>query len=85
MTSYLTLQARTLSCCYSGMTSIRQPVLRAERRLAMMGAILSAVILESHFRPKLLTKQHMQGVFEELYEADPCLSESSFLTVLIQT
>jgi AcrR family transcriptional regulator len=41
----------------------------AERRLAIMGAILSAVVLESHFRPKLLTKQHMQGVFEELYEA----------------
>ena len=40
-----------------------------ERRLAIMGAILSAVVLESHFRPKLLTKQHMQGVFEELYEA----------------
>jgi hypothetical protein len=41
----------------------------AERRLAVMGAILSAVILESHFRPKLLPKQHLQGVLEELYEA----------------
>ena len=41
----------------------------AERRLAVMGAILSAVILESYFRPKLLTKQHMQQVLEELYEA----------------
>src|SRR5271163_2209602 len=40
-----------------------------ERRLAIMGAILSAVILESHFRPKLLPKQHLQGVLEELYEA----------------
>jgi len=40
-----------------------------ERRLAVMGAILSAVILESHFRPKLLPKQHLQGVLEELYEA----------------
>ena len=41
----------------------------AERRLAVMGAILSAVILESHFRPKLLPKQHLHGVLEELYEA----------------
>jgi AcrR family transcriptional regulator len=41
----------------------------AERRLAVMGAILSAVILESHFRPKLLPRQHLQGVLEELYEA----------------
>jgi AcrR family transcriptional regulator len=40
-----------------------------ERRLAVMGAILSAVILESHFRPKLLPKQHLRGVLEELYEA----------------
>jgi AcrR family transcriptional regulator len=40
-----------------------------ERRLAVMGAILSAVILESHFRPNLLTRQHMQDVLEELYEA----------------
>ena len=40
-----------------------------ERRLAIMGAVLSAVILESHFRPKLLTKQHMQGLLQELYEA----------------
>jgi len=41
----------------------------AERRLAVMGAVLGAVILESHFRPKLLTKQHMQLLLEELYEA----------------
>ena len=34
-----------------------------------MGAILSAVILESHFRPKLLPKQQLQAVLEELYEA----------------
>jgi AcrR family transcriptional regulator len=40
-----------------------------ERRLAIMGAILSAVILESHFRPKLLPKQHLQEVLEDLYEA----------------
>ena len=41
----------------------------AERRLAVMGAILSAVILESHFRPKLLTKQYVQDVIGELCEA----------------
>jgi AcrR family transcriptional regulator len=41
----------------------------AERRLAVMGAVLSAVILESHFRPKLLTKQHMHDVLGELCEA----------------
>ena len=40
-----------------------------ERRLAIMGAVLSAAILESHFRPKLLPKQHLQVVLEELYEA----------------
>jgi AcrR family transcriptional regulator len=40
-----------------------------ERRLAMMGAILSAVILESHFRPKLFPKRQLEGVLEELYEA----------------
>jgi AcrR family transcriptional regulator len=41
----------------------------AERRLAVMGATLSAVILESHFRPKLLPKAHLQEVLEELFEA----------------
>jgi AcrR family transcriptional regulator len=40
-----------------------------ERRLAIMGAVLSAAILESHFRPKLLPRQHLQGVLEELYDA----------------
>ncbi len=40
-----------------------------ERRLAIMGAVLSAAILESHFRPKLLTKQHMRHILEELYDA----------------
>ena len=41
----------------------------AERRLVIMGAIFSAVNLESHFRPKLLPKQHLQTVFDELYKA----------------
>jgi hypothetical protein len=40
-----------------------------ERRLAILGAILSAVNLESHFRPKLLTKQQLQVVLDELYDA----------------
>jgi AcrR family transcriptional regulator len=40
-----------------------------ERRLAVMGAILSAVILESHFRPKLLPKPRLKEVLDELYEA----------------
>ncbi len=40
-----------------------------ERRLAVMGAILSAVILESHFRPKLLPKAHLQTLLEDLFEA----------------
>jgi len=38
-----------------------------ERRLVILGAILSAVNLESHFRPKLLPKQHVQAVLDELY------------------
>jgi AcrR family transcriptional regulator len=40
----------------------------AERSLAIMGAILSAVILENRFRPKLLSKPHLRAVLEELYE-----------------
>jgi len=40
-----------------------------ERRLAVMGAILSAVILESHFRPKLLPQQHLKQLLDELYKA----------------
>jgi AcrR family transcriptional regulator len=41
----------------------------AERRLVILGGILSAVNLESHFRPKLLPKQQVQAVLNELYEA----------------
>jgi hypothetical protein len=41
----------------------------AERRLAILGAILSAVNLESHFRPKLLSKHQLETVLDELYEA----------------
>jgi AcrR family transcriptional regulator len=40
-----------------------------ERRLAVMGAIVSAVILESNFRPKLLPRQQLKAVLEELYDA----------------
>lgn len=41
----------------------------AERRLVLLGAILGAVNLESHFRPKLLPKQHLQAVLDELYKS----------------
>lgn len=41
----------------------------AERRLLVLGAILSAVNLESHFRPKVLPRQHLQAVLDELFEA----------------
>ena len=41
----------------------------AERRLVILGAILSAVNLESLFRPKLMTKQHVQPVLDELFKA----------------
>lgn len=40
-----------------------------ERRLVILGGILSAVNLESHFRPKLLPKQQVRVVLGELYEA----------------
>ena len=40
-----------------------------ERRLVIMGAIQSAVVLESNFRPKLLPKGQLQAILEELYEA----------------
>lgn len=39
-----------------------------ERRLVIMSAIQSAVVLESNFRPKLLPKAQLQVVLEELYE-----------------
>ncbi len=40
-----------------------------DRRLAILGAIFSAVNLESHFRPQLLSKQQLLVVLEELFEA----------------
>ncbi len=40
----------------------------AERRLVLLGAILSAVNLESHFRPKLLPRQHLEPILDELFE-----------------
>jgi AcrR family transcriptional regulator len=39
-----------------------------ERRLVILGAIQSAVVLESNFRPKLLPKAQLQTILEELYE-----------------
>jgi AcrR family transcriptional regulator len=41
----------------------------AERCLAVMDAILSGVMLESLFRPKLIRKPHLRAVLEELFEA----------------
>lgn len=40
----------------------------AERRLVILGAMLSAVNLESLYRPKLMTKQHLQPVLDELFK-----------------
>jgi AcrR family transcriptional regulator len=40
-----------------------------EGRLAVMGAVLGAVILESRFRPKLLPKPRLKEVLDELYRA----------------
>jgi len=34
-----------------------------------MGAVMSAVVLESHFRPALLPKAQIHAVLEELFEA----------------
>jgi AcrR family transcriptional regulator len=44
-------------------------LLAVERRLAVMGAILGAVILESYLRPKLLSQAQLPPVLEELYDA----------------
>jgi len=44
-------------------------LLAVERRFAVMGAVLGAVILESHLRPKLLSKSLVQPVLEDLYDA----------------
>ena len=41
----------------------------AERRLVLLGSILSAVNLESLYRPKLMSKQHLQPVLDELFKA----------------
>lgn len=41
----------------------------AERRLVILGSILSAVNLESLFRPKLMTRQHVQPVLDDVFKA----------------
>jgi AcrR family transcriptional regulator len=41
----------------------------AERRLVILGALLSAINLESLYRPKLMSKQHLQPVLDELFKA----------------
>ena len=40
----------------------------AERRLVLLGSILSAVYLESLYRPKLMAKQYLQPVLDELFD-----------------
>jgi AcrR family transcriptional regulator len=40
-----------------------------ERRLAVMGAVMSAVVLESHFRPSILPRTQIHLVLEELFDA----------------
>ena len=40
-----------------------------KRRLAVMGGALSAMVLESHFRPALLPAHHVQQLAEEFFDA----------------
>lgn len=40
-----------------------------ERRLAVLGGALSALILERHFRPTLLDTSHLQPLAEEVFDA----------------
>jgi AcrR family transcriptional regulator len=40
-----------------------------ERRLAVIGSVLSGLVLESHFQPKLLPLNHLQDLAEELFSA----------------
>ncbi len=42
---------------------------RVERRLALVGAVLSAAVLESHFRPELLSSENLDEVLGEIFEA----------------
>ncbi len=38
-----------------------------ERRMALVGAVMSAAVLESHFRPELLSGKNMDAVLEEVF------------------
>jgi AcrR family transcriptional regulator len=40
-----------------------------KRRLAVMNAVLSAIVLESHFRPELLPSNQLEKVIDELSDA----------------
>jgi AcrR family transcriptional regulator len=40
-----------------------------ERRMALVGSVMSAAVLESHFRPELLSGKNMDAVLEEVFEA----------------
>lgn len=42
---------------------------RVERRMALVGAVMSAAVLESHFRPELLSGKDLDAVLSELFEA----------------
>jgi AcrR family transcriptional regulator len=46
----------------------RQSRAAAERRLAVIGAVLGAVVLESRLQPKLFSKPQLQLVLEDLYD-----------------
>ncbi len=40
-----------------------------DRRLAILGGVLSGVVLESHFRPHLLPPNQLRGLVQELFDA----------------
>jgi|SRR6187402_718939 len=40
-----------------------------EQRVAVLGGALSALILESHFRPALFTPSHLRRLAEEMFDA----------------
>ncbi len=42
---------------------------RIERRMALVGAVLSAAVLESYFRPELLSGKDLDAVLGEVFEA----------------
>jgi AcrR family transcriptional regulator len=51
----------------NGLDQVKRAVV--ERRIAILGAVLSAVIFESHFRPELLSRTQVQAVTQDLFNA----------------